>query len=238
MQLRNQFFVPASPEETWNALVDVERVAGCMPGASLERAGDDEVTGVMDLKVGPVSLTYEGDARFLEKDEDARRIVLRADGKEQRGAGAAGATVTAQAQGDDGGTRVTVETDLEVTGRPAQFGRGVLADVSQQMLDRFAEALSNELGAQTRDARSADGRVQAETPAAPERGAAVPADERVRASTDQLDVLSVLAGPLSKRALPVLVAGMGLAVGWIAGRRRGAGRRQVMSEFGYRRYAP
>jgi carbon monoxide dehydrogenase subunit G len=234
VNLSNEFFVPASPEQAWDVLLDVERVAGCMPGASLERAGDDELTGSMDVKVGPMSMTYRGEARYLEKDEGARRVVLQAEGKEARGFGSAGAHVTAQLHETDGGTRVTVDTELDVTGRPAQFGRGVLAEVSQQMLNEFARRLSRELEGPSQPESDGSG------PAAPplERRAAPTSDQPAAdSSPESLNILAVTARPLMKRAGPVVLVAAVFTAGWMLGRNTVKAKRgDVAREFGYRRY--
>jgi uncharacterized protein len=231
VNLSNEFFVPAPPEQAWDVLLDVERVAGCMPGASLERSGDDDMTGSMDVKVGPMSMTYRGEARYLEKDEQARRVVLRAEGKEARGLGSAGAQVTARLQEADGGTRVTVDTDLEVTGRPAQFGRGVLAEVSQQMLNEFASRLSRELEGPPQPDVGGNGEP---APSLEQRAAPTSAQP---ARDQSFDILAVTARPLMRRAGPVALVAVAFTAGWVLGRNTVMAKRgDVAREFGYRRY--
>jgi carbon monoxide dehydrogenase subunit G len=233
VNLRNDFFVPASPEQAWDVLLDVERVVGCMPGASLERLNDDQLAGAMNVKVGPISVTYRGEARYLEKDDRARRVVLRAQGKEARGSGTAGANVTAQLHEADGGTRVTVDTELEVTGRPAQFGRGVLAEVSQQMLNEFATRLSRELDVSSQPATDGSGQQ-----APPLQQRVEPrTDEPHRDASESLDIWTLTARPLLKRAWPVFGAVVVFTAGWIIGRKTVIAKRgDVAREFGYRRY--
>ncbi|MFE2429234.1 SRPBCC family protein [Streptomyces sp. NPDC059373] len=146
MQLHHEFTVPVPVDEAWRALLDIERVAPCMPGATVDDYDGKTVTGGVKVKVGPVTVTYRGTAVFEEQDETAHRIVLAASGKEVRGQGTARATVTGTlAARDDGGTAVAVDTELTVTGRPAQFGRGVMADVGDKIIGQFADCLSGRL---------------------------------------------------------------------------------------------
>lgn len=145
MELTNDFRVGVPVERAWEVLTDVELIAPCMPGAQLQEVEGDEYRGIVKVKVGPVTAQYKGAARFVEKDEAARRIVLRAEGRETRGQGNAAATITAQLQPDGDGTAVSVVTDLTVTGRVAQFGRGVMADVSSKLLGQFVECLEGKL---------------------------------------------------------------------------------------------
>jgi carbon monoxide dehydrogenase subunit G len=145
MELTNDFRVGVPVERAWAVLTDVELIAPCMPGAQLQEVEGDEYRGVVKVKVGPITAQYKGAARFLERDEAAHRAVLRAEGRETRGQGNANATITAQLTPDDGGTAVSVVTDLTVTGRVAQFGRGVMADVSTKLLGQFADCLESKL---------------------------------------------------------------------------------------------
>jgi uncharacterized protein len=126
-------------------LTDVELIAPCMPGAQLQEIEGEEYRGVVKVKVGPITAQYKGAARFVEKDEAAHRVVLRAEGRETRGQGNANATITATMEPDGDGTKVAVVTDLTVTGRVAQFGRGVLADVSSKLLGQFVDCLEGKL---------------------------------------------------------------------------------------------
>ena len=141
MELTNEFSVKVPVDEAWKVLTDLERIAPCMPGFELEAVDGDEYRGVVRVKVGPVTAQYKGVASFRERDEARRRAVVRAEGRDTRGQGNASATVTATLEPEDGGTHVTVHTDLKVTGKVAQFGRGVLADVSSKLLDQFVQAL-------------------------------------------------------------------------------------------------
>ena len=143
MELTNEFTVDVPPEQAWDVLTDVERIAPCMPGAQLREIEGEEYRGVVRVKVGPITAEYKGVARFLEQDPVSRKAVLRAEGRETRGQGNASATITATLEPADVGTRVSVVTDLTVSGRVAQFGRGVLADVSNKLLGQFVDCLES-----------------------------------------------------------------------------------------------
>ncbi|GBQ02479.1 hypothetical protein SSP531S_39380 [Streptomyces spongiicola] len=145
MELRHEFTVPVPVEEAWRALLDIERVAPCLPGTTVQEFDGEKITGTVKVKVGPVTLTYRGTAVFEERDTAAHRMILKASGKEVRGQGTARATVTAGLSASGAGTTVSVLTDFAVTGRPAQIGRGVLAEVGGKLVDRFADCLSGQL---------------------------------------------------------------------------------------------
>jgi len=143
MEMDHSFTVPVPPERAWDVLLDVERIAPCMPGASVDEFDGEVVTGRIKVKVGPVSLTYRGTAKFTERDPDARVILLEASGKETRGAGTASATVRATLEPESGGeaTKASMHTTMNVTGRPAQFGRGVMVEVGGKLVEQFAQNL-------------------------------------------------------------------------------------------------
>jgi uncharacterized protein len=147
MELDNSFTVPVPPEQAWDVLLDVKRIAPCMPGATVDEVDGDVVNGHIKVKVGPVSLTYRGTATFTERDADARVVVVQASGKETRGAGTASATVRASLEPDSSGTGtlVTMHTTMNVTGRPAQFGRGVMVEVGGKLVDQFAANLAQQI---------------------------------------------------------------------------------------------
>ncbi|MFF7559640.1 SRPBCC family protein [Streptomyces pseudovenezuelae] len=189
MELHHEFTVPVPVDEAWRALLDIERVAPCMPGAVVEDYDGRTVTGSVKVKVGPITVTYKGTAVFEEQDEAAHRLVLIASGREIRGQGTARATVTGTLTGQDGGTAVSVRTDLAVTGRPAQFGRGVLAEVGDRLVGRFSACLAERLG---------------EREEAPE--AARTAEEAEEADDEPLDLLRALGVPVAKRAAVALAA--------------------------------
>ena len=148
MELSNEFVVPVKIDEAWGLLTDVELIAPCMPGAELQEIDGEEYRGVVKVKVGPITAQYKGKATFVEKDDTAHKAVLRAEGRDTRGQGNANATITAMLESEGDGTRVKVVTDLSITGRAAQFGRGVMADVSTKLLGQFVDCLEkNVLGA-------------------------------------------------------------------------------------------
>ncbi|WP_086851021.1 SRPBCC family protein [Amycolatopsis kentuckyensis] len=145
MRLDHEFTVPAPIGEVWQAVVDPERVAPCMPGATLTKVEGDRFSGTVKVKLGPISLLYKGNGEFLEKDEAARKVTIKASGKDSRGSGTAAATVTLTLTEKDGATHGTVATDLAITGKPAQFGRGLISEVGGKILDTFAGCLSGKL---------------------------------------------------------------------------------------------
>jgi carbon monoxide dehydrogenase subunit G len=146
MRLDHEFQVPVSAAQAWPILLDIDRIAPCMPGATITKVDGDDFEGTVKVKVGPITVTYGGTASFLEKDESQRIAVIEARGKETRGSGTATARVTAQLFDEGATSRVAVTTDLAITGKPAQFGRGVMVDVGNKLLNRFADCLAKELG--------------------------------------------------------------------------------------------
>ncbi|WP_410642090.1 SRPBCC domain-containing protein [Amycolatopsis sp. lyj-346] len=145
MRLDHEFTVPAPIGEVWQAVVDPERVAPCMPGATLTKVEGDRFSGTVKVKLGPISLLYKGNGEFLEKDDAAHKVTIKASGKDSRGSGTAAATVTLTLTETDGGTHGAVATDLSITGKPAQFGRGLISEVGGKILDTFAGCLSGKL---------------------------------------------------------------------------------------------
>ncbi|MBV9291385.1 MAG: SRPBCC family protein [Frankiales bacterium] len=230
MKLEHDFTVPAPVDEAWKVLLDVERIAPCMPGATLLNVDGDSFTGSVKVKVGPIQVTYKGEAKFAEKDETAHRAVIEASGKEARGSGTASATVTAVlTSAGPTSTKVAVETDLNVTGRPAQFGRGVMAEVGAKLIGQFANCLAEELASPAPPAAPA---TSASTPTAPAAeppapdtattddegyvapGQSVPAEEvreaegpaatrAPRPEAPPIDLLEVAGGSVAKRLAPV-----------------------------------
>jgi carbon monoxide dehydrogenase subunit G len=134
MELRQAFTVPVPVERAWDALLDPERIAPCMPDASLESVQGDAFTGNVKIRLGPINLSYRGQARYVTMNADTRTIVIQGTGKDAKGGGAASATVTAVLTGDGDRTAVATTTDLDVTGPPAQFGRGVMNDVANKLV--------------------------------------------------------------------------------------------------------
>jgi carbon monoxide dehydrogenase subunit G len=181
VQLENSFTVPVPVDEAWRVLLDIERIAPCMPGAALDSVAGDDFTGRVKVKLGPINLTYQGKASFIEKDEAAHKAVIDARGKDQRGNGTAAAVVTAKLKAEGTITRVDVLTDLNITGRPAQFGRGVMTDVGNKLLGQFADKLAAQLGEGDAQGDAA----RAETAAAKVAATAAGAVEEVAASAEQ-----------------------------------------------------
>jgi len=152
LELTHQFTVPAPIDDAWAAFNDLERIAPCFPGASLTSYDGEAFEGICKVKLGPISLQYSGTGRFVSRDEASHTAVIEAKGKDKRGNGTAAANVTATlVSAGDEATDVTVKTDLNITGKPAQFGRGVMQDVSDKLLGQFASCLETKLGADTAD---------------------------------------------------------------------------------------
>ena len=146
MKLQNEFTVPAPVQHAWEVLLDVERVAPCLPGAAIEGSEGDDYIGTMKIKIGPINTQYKGTVKIEEADAAERRAVMKAQARDSRGQGTAAATITSTMEEVEGGTRVRVETDMRVTGPAAQFGRGVMQDVSAKLMGRFADCLAAQMG--------------------------------------------------------------------------------------------
>jgi carbon monoxide dehydrogenase subunit G len=177
MELDHEFTVPVPVDQAWPVLLDVERIAPCMPGATLDSVDGDEFTGRLKVKLGAMTITYKGTARIASRDEDARTVTIEGTGKEARGSGTASATVQAQLHAEGASTRVTVHTKLNVTGRPAQFGRNIMGEVGGKLIGRFAGNLATEIAtpATTEEPEAAAAEPEAaaeagETPAQPVAG--------------------------------------------------------------------
>jgi uncharacterized protein len=236
IELDNSFTVPVPPDQAWDVLLDVKRIAPCMPGATVDEVEGDVVTGRIKVKVGPVSLTYKGTANFTERDPDAHLVVLEASGKETRGAGTASATVRASMAPDasGSGTEVSMHTTMNITGRPAQFGRGVMVEVGGKLVEQFATNLAQLIASDTGpafgsdaggavSAGSVDGAsaptataeaaaVNGAAPTAP-AGSAVPVVHTTAPpQEDSLNLVKVVGPVLLKRLVPVAVAAAGLAL--------------------------
>ena len=185
MQLENEFTVPASIDQAWAVLLDVPRVAPCLPGATVEDGGGDEgeYKGQMKIKIGPITASYKGTVKIQEADEAAHRVAMRAQAKDARGQGTAAATITSTMEEVADGTKITVVTDMRVTGPAAQFGRGVMQDVSAKLMTRFAECLAEQMQASP-DIETTD-EAEAEAEAAGRRDRDRGADRRVARRVDQ-----------------------------------------------------
>jgi carbon monoxide dehydrogenase subunit G len=152
VKMENEFTVEAPVEQAWETLLDLERITPCLPGAALEEESGDQYKGTMTIRLGPVTQKYNGTVSFEETDEESHRAVLKADGKDARGQGTASATITSTLTEEEGGTKVHVETDMHLTGRAAQFGRGVQQEVATKLINQFAECLEKEImGENTRE---------------------------------------------------------------------------------------
>lgn len=147
MELTHDFVVPADMDSTWATFMDLEKVGGCFPGATVTEVSDESFKGTVKVKLGPIALQYAGAGEFLERDDNAKRAVIEAKGKDKRGNGTAGATVTMQLAPSSEGTRVDVTTELQITGKPAQFGRGVMQDVSDKLLQQFITCIEEQFAA-------------------------------------------------------------------------------------------
>ncbi|WP_210650147.1 SRPBCC family protein [Nocardioides sp. SYSU D00065] len=184
MELSHRFTVPIGVEATWAQLNDIASVAECFPGAQVTEADDESFAGSVKVKLGPIALLYTGSGTFVDKDPDAHRFVVDAKGKDKRGNGTAGATVTVSMAEAGGSTEVSVDTDLSITGKPAQFGRGVMQDVSDKLLAQFAACLEQRLA--VRGAATALSGAPAATPAAPPAApSAAPAAPKPPARSEQ-----------------------------------------------------
>jgi uncharacterized protein len=219
VELSNTFTVNLPVEDAWKVLTDLERVAPCLPGAALLGADGDVYRGAVKIKVGPVSAQYRGTARFAEKDDQAHRAVIRAEGKDVGGQGAAAATVVATLTGQGEGTRVDVRTDLALSGRVAQFGRGVIADVSNKLLGQFVRRLETEVASVGAIAAAPTGpaAVTGQSPGGGGRAVVRPSADL--ADVEPLDLVSSVSGTLAKRAIPVAGVLVALVAGILIGRR-------------------
>src|SRR6476646_2756763 len=239
MEMDHSFTVPVPPDRAWDVLLDVERIAPCMPGATVDEFDGEVVTGRIKVKVGPVSLTYRGTAKFTERDPDARVILLEASGKETRGAVTASATVRATLEPESGGegTTASMHTTMNVTGRPAQFGRGVMIEVGSKLVEQFAQnlrqliaedgAAGGNAATATAEADASAGQAAAEATGTPQDGpgstqpspvvpaaatTATPTAQPPAASADSINLVKLVGPALLKRVIPVAVAAAGLAL--------------------------
>ena len=214
MKLTNDFRVALPVERAWRVLTDLERIAPCMPGAQLQEVEGDEYRGIVKIKVGPITAQYKGQATFLERDDAGCVAVLKAEGRETRGQGNASAVITATLVADGDGTAVSLVTDLTITGKVAQFGRGVLADVSAKLLDQFVESLEATVLADEPEAEPAS------TPTEPAAAAATDRSDPVRPEVRRIDapepapvdLLGTAGSPVAKRVGPIVAI---VAILWL-----------------------
>jgi carbon monoxide dehydrogenase subunit G len=199
MELEHSFTVPVPMERAWDVLLDVERVAPCMPGATLDSVTGDDIAGRIKVKVGPITMTYAGNAKFTERDKSAGVVKLEASGKETRGAGTASASVRSELSGDGDSTHVTVHTSLNVTGKPAQFGRGVMNEVGGKLIGIFADNLAAMLAAEP-----AAGTEASEEPAGTEAGEEpADADDEANSAGSEPSAVAESAAASPDEALPI-----------------------------------
>jgi uncharacterized protein len=225
MELVNDFTVNVPVDEAWKTLTDVERIAPALPGAQLEEVEGDVYRGKVKVKVGPILAQFKGQATFVEKDDSNHKAVLKAEGRETGGKGNASALITAQLVPEgSASTKVTVTTDLTITGKVAQFGRGALADVSTKLLGQFVDNLettvlgqgSGDGGSATTSTAASASTTTATTATSTEGNgsttatsdAAAPATPGVRKITGPeakpVDLLDAAGAPILKRLLPVI----------------------------------
>lgn len=231
MRLDHEFTVPVPAEKAWPVLLDIERIAPCLPGAAITKVEGNDFEGEVKVKLGPIAVSYSGQAAFTEIDEAGKRAVITARGRETRGGGTANATITAQLAGNGESTTVTVRTDLSITGRPAQFGRGVISDVSAKLLGQFADCLAEQLAGTAAGEPAGSAPALAPTTApelttppttAPEpavRPAAVASQPSRPAPDSAIDLLDAAGLPVLKRLVPAL-GGLALLALIIAALRR------------------
>jgi carbon monoxide dehydrogenase subunit G len=213
MKIANQFTVSAPIEQAWDVLCDLEQVIPLMPGAQLTGHEGDDYLGKVKVKVGPVTSEFSGKVRFVELDRDEHRAVIDGKGKESRGTGNAAATVTAQLQADGERTSVTVDTDLKIVGKLAQFGSGMLQQVSEKLLGQFVESLEAELAAKNTQS--------SEAPATPAATESAPGPRHALPEPEPIDLLDLAGGDQLKKygAVAVVVLAV-LVLIWVL-RRRG-----------------
>ena len=212
MKIANQFSVSAPIEQAWDVLCDPEQVIPLMPGAQLTGHEGDDYLGKVKVKVGPVTSEFSGKVRFVEQDRDQHRAVIDAKGKESRGTGNAAATVTAQLREDGERTNVTVDTDLKIVGKLAQFGSGMLQQVSEKLLGQFVESLEAELAVKNTQSTG--------TPASPESPASPASAASAAPEPEPIDLLELAGGDQLKKygAVAVAVVAVLLLI-WVLRRR-------------------
>jgi uncharacterized protein len=231
MEIADSFRVSTPIEDTWKVLLDIEGIAPCMPGAQLQEVEGDEYRGIVKVKVGPITAQYKGAAKLAEVDEATRRIVIDASGRDTRGQGNAKAKILVTMTPEGVGTRVDVTTDLSITGKVAQFGRGVLADVSSKLMGQFVENLErdvlNEAGGT--DTSTAGGPYERALEAVPSQSRDSQSEPPQRAQgprrieseeVEPVDLLGVAGAPVTKRVVPIVLGALALFVVWRLLRRR------------------
>jgi len=225
LELNHQFQVPLGVDDAWGLLTDLPTVARCLPGAHLDASDGGEFRGGLAAKIGPITARYRGAASFRERDEVAHRAVVEARGQEEKGSGSASALITMVLKPDGAATVVDVTTEMNISGRAAQFGRSLLAEVSNSLMGQFAENLAEMIRSGTTGSEAGRGATTPPEATASAAPAATPVGTTAGATTGELDVVRTLVVPALKRALVPASAGLaGLALGLLVGaRRRGRG---------------
>ncbi|MFB4297586.1 SRPBCC family protein [Actinomadura sp. NTSP31] len=228
MRLENTLSIPVPADEAWRVLLDIERIAPCVPGATLTGRDGDRYHGKVKVKLGPIGLTYSGSVAFVSLDETAKVAVMEAAGRETRGGGTAKAVVTCRLIGAGDATDVRVETDLAITGKPAQFGRGALAEVAAAIIGRFAANLADEIAPAEAASSAPEASSEAEDappPAASAPPAAPPAaPPPARRPAEPIDLLRPGGPETVRRAVPIAAAAALLMLLLAVRRRRKAAR--------------
>jgi carbon monoxide dehydrogenase subunit G len=205
MQLEHEFTVPVPVEQAWEVLLDVERLAPCMPGAVLDEIRGDEFDGRVKVKVGPITVTYGGTASFVEKDVENHKLVIKASGREAKGSGTAVATIVATLKGSGDETQISVSTELSITGKPAQFGRGVMIDVSNKLLGQFTQCLAEKISGggpeEVAPANSPGHPLNASSNGS--AGSAAATKQPARPEPEAIDLLDAAGAPVLKRVAPL-----------------------------------
>ncbi|WP_104092487.1 SRPBCC domain-containing protein [Arthrobacter sp. GMC3] len=252
MELKHQFTVPDTLENTWRSFNQLEEIAPCFPGAVLTGVDGETFTGTVKIKLGPIAMLYAGTGEFLSRDEATHTVVISASGKDKRGNGTAGATVTAVLAASGDGTSVSVSTDMNVTGKPAQFGRGVIQDISDKLLEQFVQCViskasaepatepatvaSDETPAPESSAAALQGEAANPSPSVSEPAVREPATSKVSRNlappATELDLGSAMGPVLLRRFGPAILGTLAttLLVIWVARRLFSARRHRQMKE--------
>lgn len=235
MRIRNEIEIAAPPDELFEFLSDVERVAPMLPGAKIEGRTGDDYAGSMKVKVGPINATYEGTMRFLDRDPEARRAVMKARAEEVNGQGNAEAEITTEVTDADGKSLLKMDTDLQMRGKVAQFGRGAMEKISQKMFDQFARNIEQQFAAGngkspaapvTQEDAPAPDRPGRDTPEAPAGPTATQAEPAAPPEAEALDAFELFVKPALGKLAPIgLPALLGFGYGYLLGRLRELRRR-------------
>jgi hypothetical protein len=234
MEINDSFRVSTPIDATWKVMLDIEGIAPCLPGAQLQEVEGDEYRGIVKVKVGPITAQYKGTARLAEVDEANRRIVIDASGRDTRGQGNAKASIVVTMAPEGGGTKVDVATDLSITGKVAQFGRGVLADVSSKLMGQFVENIERDVlnSAGGGDTSHSGGPYEQALESSPAVNRAVHAHDHDHdheppafapstgprkidsPDVEPVDLFGVAGAPVTKRLLPVGIGALVLFILW------------------------